>query len=57
MPLEVHLLYSIVLDILGFLIFRIKLVLSGSVKNFLEILMGIALNLQIAFGRIAPQTK
>ena len=55
MPPEVPLLYRIVLDILSFLFFHIKLiiVLSSSVMNFVGILMGIALNLQIAFGRIA----
>ena len=55
MPPEVPLLYKIVLAILGFLFFHINLitVLSRSVKNFDGILMGIALNLQIAFGRIA----
>ena len=44
---EVLLLYRIVLAILGFLFFHIKLiiVLSSSVKNFVGILMGIALNL------------
>ena len=51
---EVPLLYSIVLAILSFLFFHIKLiiVLSRSWKNFAGILMGIALNLQIAFSRI-----
>ena len=52
---EVPLLYKIVLAILGFLFFHIKLIiiLSRSVKKFHGILMGIALNLKIAFGRIA----
>ena len=47
MPPEVLLLYRIVLAILGFLLFHMKLntVLLRSVKNFAEILMGIALNL------------
>ena len=55
MPLEVLLLYSIVLSILVFLFFHMKLstVLSRSVKNLVGILMGITLNLQIAFGKIA----
>ena len=45
--LEVPLLYSIVLAILGFLFFDIKLsiALSRSVKNCVGILMGIVLNL------------
>ena len=44
---EVLLLYRIVLAVLGFLFFHMKLstVLSRSVKNFARILMGIALNL------------
>ena len=47
MPPEVLSLYWIVLAILGFLLFYVKLstVLSRSVKNFAGILMGIALNL------------
>ena len=55
MPLEVPLLHRIVLAILGFLFFHMKfiIVLSRSVKNCIGILMGIALNLYIAFGRIA----
>ena len=55
MPLEVPLLYRIVLVILGFLFFHMKLiiVLSRFVKNCIGILIGIALNPQIAFGRIA----
>ena len=55
MPPEVLLLYRIVLAILGFLIFHMMLstVLSRSMKNFAGILMGIALNLQIAFGKNA----
>ena len=54
MPLEVLLLYRIILAILGFLFFHMKLtiVLSRSVKNCVGILMGIVLNLQITFGRI-----
>ena len=44
---EVSLLYRIVLAILGFLFFKMKLitVLSRSVKNCVGILMGIALNI------------
>ena len=44
-----------VLAILGFLFFHMKMsiVLSRSVKNCVGILMEIALNLSIAFGRIA----
>ena len=55
MPPEILLLYRIVLTILGFLLFKMKLstILSRSVKNFAGILMGIALNLKIAFGKIA----
>ena len=55
MPPEVPLLYKIVLAILGFLFCHINLiiVLSRSVKTFDGTLMGIALNLQIAFNRIA----
>ena len=47
MPPEILLLYRIVLAILSFLLFHMKLstVLSRSVKNFAGILMGIALNL------------
>ena len=47
MPPEVSLSYRIVVAILGFLFFHIKLiiVLSRSVKKFDGILMGIALNL------------
>ena len=41
------LLYGIVLAVLGFLLFHMKLstILSRSLKNFAGILMGIALNL------------
>ena len=48
------LIYKIVLAILGFLLLHMKLstFLSKSVKNFAGILMGIALNLQIAPGKI-----
>ena len=55
MPPEVPLLYRIVLAILGFLLFHMRLntILSRSVKKFAGILMGIALNLQIVFGKIA----
>ena len=54
-PPEVPLLYRVVLGILSFLLFHIKLstVFSRSVKNFAGILMGIALNLSIAFSKIA----
>ena len=47
MPPEVPLLYRIVLTVLGFLFFHMKLsiFLSESVKNFDGILMGIALDL------------
>jgi hypothetical protein len=47
MPPEVLLLFRIILAILGFLSFHMKLriVLSISVKNYVGILMGIALNL------------
>jgi hypothetical protein len=46
-PLEVSLLFRIVLAILGFLIFYIKLstVLSNSIRNCVGIFMGIASNL------------
>ena len=55
MPPEVFLLYRIVLNILGFLFFHMKLstILSRSVKNFPGILMDITLNLYIAFGKVA----
>jgi hypothetical protein len=45
--LEVLLLYRIVLAILGFLFFQMKLrvILLRFVKNYVEILMGIALSL------------
>ena len=51
MPPEVLLLPRIVLVILGFLLFQMKLstVLLRSLKNFAGILMGIALNLIIFF--------
>ena len=48
MPPEIPLLYRIVLAILGFLFFHMKL----STGNFAGILVGIALNLYIAFGKI-----
>jgi hypothetical protein len=46
-PLEVLLLYRIVLDIMGNLFFHMKLriALSRSVKNCVGVLMGIALNM------------
>jgi hypothetical protein len=48
-------LLRIVLAILSFLFFHIKLgiVLSMPVKNYVVILIGVALNLQIAFGKMA----
>jgi hypothetical protein len=54
-PPEVLLLYRIVLAILRVYFFHIKLriVLSRSMKNCVGILMGIALNLEIAFGKMA----
>ena len=54
MPPEVSSLYSIVLAIVSYLFSHLKLsiVLSRSVKNYVESLMRIALNLQLAFGRI-----
>lgn len=54
-PSEFHLLCRIVLVTLGFLLFYMKLhiVLSSSIKNCVGILMEIALNLQITFGRVA----
>ena len=55
MPLGVPLLYRIVLAILGFLFFHMKLIidLSRSVKNCVGILIVTSLNLYIAFGKIA----
>lgn len=46
-PPEVLLLFRIALAILGFLLFQMNLqiVLSNSLKNWIGILMGIALNL------------
>ena len=54
MPPEVSVLYRIVLAILGFLLFHIKLstFFSRSGKKFPGILMGIALKLHISFGKI-----
>ena len=54
-PPEILLLYRIVLAILGFLLLYMKLntILLRFLKNFAGILMGIALNLYIAFGKIA----
>jgi hypothetical protein len=54
-PPEVRLFYRIVLTILSFLPFHMKLrsVLSRPVKNFIGILMGIALSLSIAFDKMA----
>ena len=47
MPLEVPLLYRIVLAILGFFVFPYKVDYCSlrSVKNFVVVLMGIVLNL------------
>jgi hypothetical protein len=51
-------LFSIVLIILGFLCFymKLKIVLSKSVNNCVGILMGIALNLEFVFGRMSSFT-
>jgi hypothetical protein len=51
MPPNILLLYVVVLAILGFLFFHImlRIVLSRSVWNWVGTLMGIALNLYIAF--------
>jgi hypothetical protein len=56
-PPEVLLLYRIVLAILGFLFFHMKLsiVFSKSVRNCVRILMGMVLNPWIASGRLAFQ--
>ena len=52
---EVSLLYRIILVILGFLFVHMKLsiVLSRSVKNCTEILMGIVLNMSRPFDGVA----
>jgi hypothetical protein len=57
-PPEVLSLLRIVFTILGFLFLHMKLriALSMSLKICVEILMGIALNLQIVFGKIANFT-
>ena len=57
-PPEVLLLLRMVYAILAFVIFHIKLktFLSVSLKNFVGILMGIALNLKIAFDRMVILT-
>ena len=54
-PLEVLLLLRRAFAILGFLLFQMNLqiALSNSLKNWFGILMVIALNLYIAFGKIA----
>jgi hypothetical protein len=54
-PQEVLFLLRIVFAILGFLLFQMKLQISlyNTVKNWVGILMAIALNLEIAFGKIA----
>jgi hypothetical protein len=53
-PPKVILLFSIVLGTLGGLFFHMKLttVLSRSVKNYVVILIGIALKLYIAFSKM-----
>ena len=52
---EVLLLLRIVFTILGFLLFQmnLRIAFSNSTKNLVEILMGIALNLQFAFCKMA----
>ena len=52
-PPEVLLLYKIVLTILSSLFFHMKLRFALSVKNCIGILMGIAFNLYVAFGKMA----
>ena len=54
MPLEIPLLYRVVLALLSFLFLhmRLSIVLSMSVRNYVAVLIGIALNLYISFGRI-----
>ena len=54
-PPEVVLLFRIGLAILNLLFYYLKLriALSMTVKNFVGILMGIALNLYIVFGKMA----
>jgi hypothetical protein len=54
MASAVLLLFKIVLAILGVLFhyMKLRIVLSRSVKNYLRILVGIILNMYIAFGRI-----
>jgi hypothetical protein len=53
-PLEVSLLFRIVLAILGFLFFcmKVRITLSRFVKKYVGILMRLALNLYIAFGQM-----
>jgi hypothetical protein len=53
-PLTGLVLFRIILAILIFLCFhmKIKIVLSGSVKDYIGILMGIMLILYVAFGRM-----
>jgi hypothetical protein len=58
-PPEVLILLRMVCDILGFFFFfhiKLRVALSKSVKNCVEILMGIVLNLLIAFGRMTDFT-
>ena len=54
-PSEVLLLLRIVFAILGFLLFwmKLRIALSISVRNYVGILMGIALNLKIVFDKMA----
>jgi hypothetical protein len=51
----VLLLFRIVLGVLGFSCFHknLKIVLSRSMKHYVDVLMVIALNLQLVFGRVA----
>jgi hypothetical protein len=58
-PPEVLLLLRIVFIILGFLLFQrdLRVPLSFSVKNEVGLLMGITLNIYIAFGKMAIFTK
>ena len=56
-PPEIPLLYNIILGIVGFFFcMKLSIVLLMSVKNCDGILMGTALNVYVAFGRIANFT-